>query len=283
MARQKSDEKNFLYTEDNWLFYRDFVKSSGLPHIIESSNYTTRFRCGNINLNFMTTQQPNCVFAAYNMIKKNIKDKNLLPPDINLDDLAYFNFSIPDKILNTPFTEIWNVDIKSAYSTVLTQEKVIEPDTVNMLSRIPKTSRLVSVGMLASKKLIRVYDGNNNLTEFKTEIAPTANFFFLCVKKTGDFIQLAEQEIKNDFIFSWVDGIYCFSESGAKKVEKVLTGLGLKHKTRKYFDFIVKKTTSNSKIVTFCETPKGVKKTFLLPEMNTIYNQEIVKMLGLNY
>lgn len=283
MARQKSDEKNFLYTEDNWLFYKQYVQNLRLPYIIESSNYCTRFRCGNINLNFMTTQQPNCVFAAYNMIKKNIKDKNIEPPKINLEDLAYFNFSIPDKILNTRYHEIWNVDIKSAYSTVLTQEKIIEPDTVKMLSRIPKTSRLVSVGMLASKKLYRVYDENNKLTNFYTEIAPTANFFFLCVKKTGDYIQLAEQEIKQDFIFSWVDGIYCFSESGAKKVEKVLFSLGLKYKTRKYFDFIVKKNASNSKTVTFCETPNGTKKTFLLPEMNTIYNAEIVKMLGLNY
>ena len=283
MPRVKGIEKNFLFTPDNWRHYANYIKSLKTPYEVQSSNYCTRFICGNINLNFMTTQQPNCVFAAYNMIKKNIKDKKIVPPKVYLDDIAYFNFSIPEEIMNKTYPEIWNVDIKSAYSSILTKEGIIEPDTVKMLGRIPKTSRLVSIGMLASKKNYRHYDENNKLIHFETITAETSPFFFLCVKKTGEYIAMCEQEIRNDFIFSWVDGIYFFSESSCKKIEKILLELGLKYKTRKYFDFFVKKSYSGSKTITFSETKAGLKKTFLLPEINNVQNAEIVKILGLNY
>ncbi len=275
----KIKNENYLFTQNNWKSYRDYIKSLRLPYLIERSNYTLKMTCNNINISFLETQQPNIVFAAYNKIKSNIVSRKLEPPDIEIDEIAYFNFNIPDKLLNEPFPVIYNVDIKSAYSSILEREEIILPDTAALIKRIPKLNRLVSVGMLASKKNIETYSETGDLIDFWTNKNPLANFFFLCVKKTGDIISSCEKEIGKDFIFSWVDGIYFFTESSQKKISQVLLDEGLKFTFRAYYDFVCKKSFNGSKVITFRDTPGGVKKTFLLPEINKDRNSEILRML----
>jgi hypothetical protein len=266
MPKPIIDPHNFLFYNANDVSLKDYIMSQQQPYTIHRSNYTHRYICGSIDITLMTTKQPPLVFACYNKIKSDIVKQNIAAPDIENDHIIYFNFNIPAKIMNRPFPVIYNTDLTSAYSTILANEKIISKDTIRLIGAIPKLSRLVCVGMLASRKDIEDYDQDGKLVQFATDKNPLSSFFFLCVQKTGEIISRCEQAISNDFIFSWVDGIYYFSESSHKTVAKILTDLNLKFKQKAYYDFICRETYGGAKKITFRDDRDGPLKTFLLPE-----------------
>jgi len=49
---------------------------------------------------------------------------------------------------------IFNIDIKSAYATILKNDGLITQKTFDFINRLPKQERLTAVGMLAGKKNI---------------------------------------------------------------------------------------------------------------------------------
>lgn len=184
--------------------YVDLHKKMKLPFKLILSTYTARITSDYCDLHFMKSEQPNRVFCAFNMIKADVKKKPV--PKIAVSKLKYYsqNFIYDDFFAD----KIFNIDIKSAYATILKNDGYISDKTFDFITRLPKQERLACVGMLAGKKNVFFMDENGNPTADETIISETADYFFYCVKRTADIMKTASKSLGNAFLFSWVDGIY---------------------------------------------------------------------------
>jgi hypothetical protein len=145
----------------------------------------------------------NRCFAAYAKVKSNVMNFPL--PEIKKHELEYFhhdfntNYFAPHAI---------NIDLKSAYPTVLYNDGLISEDTYQYLKSIPKLDRLAAIGMLASKKHIFNYNENGKLIHYEKQTSELENFFYHCVKRVGDIMNDLKKYAGPDYLFTWVDGIY---------------------------------------------------------------------------
>ena len=184
--------------------YIDFHKEMKLPFTLTLSTYTARIKSNYCDLYFMKSEQPNRVFCAFNKVKRDVTTQQI--KKIKMASLQYYSSNF--KADNFYSDVIYNVDIKSAYATILYNDGLITKETFNYLNKLPKMERLASVGMLAGKKNIFTMDQDGEVIDEKTEISPTADYFFYCVKRTSEIVNTASKHLGNAFLFSWVDGIY---------------------------------------------------------------------------
>jgi len=184
--------------------YIDLHKKMKLPFTLTLSTYTARITSNYCDLHFMKSEQPNRVFCAFNMIKADVKKRPV--SKIAVSKLKYYSQNF---IYDEFFADkIFNIDIKSAYATILKNDGYISEKTFEFISRLPKQERLACVGMLAGKKNVFYMDENGNPLKDETIISPTADYFFYCVKRTSQIMNDARKHLGNAFLFSWVDGIY---------------------------------------------------------------------------
>ena len=184
--------------------YIDFHKEMKLPFTLTLSTYTARIKSNYCDLYFMKAEQPNRVFCAFNKVKKDVTTQQI--KKIKMASLQYYSSNFKDE--NFYSDVIYNVDIKSAYATILYNDGLISKSTFDYLNSLPKMERLASVGMLAGKKNIFTMDADGEVIDEKTEISPTADYFFYCVKRTAEIVNTASKHLGKAFLFSWVDGIY---------------------------------------------------------------------------
>jgi hypothetical protein len=143
------------------------------------------------------------MFAAFSKLKKDVKDKE--PPKVSRANLKYFAHDIHgDFILDN----VINIDLNSAYPTIMLNSGYITQDTFSYLQKIPKTDRLASIGMLASKKYEFTYNKDSTLVSFDKITSPYEDFFFFCVKITQEIMTDLRLICNLDYLFTWVDGIY---------------------------------------------------------------------------
>lgn len=187
------------------LEYIELLEAIGMPFIMDVTNYTTRITSDNYNLYLLKTQQSNRVFAAGAMLKSQLKNKPL--PGINIDDSVYYDTNFHGDVFYAD--SVFNIDIKSAYATILYQDGFINRKLYNYVCSLPKKDRLAAIGMLASRKATFKHNSVGAITSFSETINPLSPFFFYCVQKTENIIREVRNEFcKKDFLFSWVDGIY---------------------------------------------------------------------------
>lgn len=200
--------------------YIDFHKKMKIPFSLSVSTYTARIVSSYCDIHFMKSEQPKRVFSAFNMIKADIKGKRVKP--IQTEKLTYYTHSLEEKDFFADL--IFNIDIKSAYATVLKNDGLITEKTFNFLQSLPKQERLAAVGMLAGKKNVFELNSDGEIISEKVIISETADFFFYCVKKTAEIMQKACRALGNGFLFTWVDGIYFLENpKSAVKAGEILT------------------------------------------------------------
>jgi hypothetical protein len=184
--------------------YIDLHKQLGLPFTIAISNYTTRLTSLAYDIHFLKSVQSKKAFASFAMLRKEVVLKPV--PKITIENLSYCN--IKPRHENLFADKIMNVDIKAAYATVLLTDGFISRKTYAYILKLPKQERLTAVGMLAGRKNIYRHDRKGKVISCETVISPTSDYFFYCVKRISEIINDAAYFMEDDFLFSWVDGLY---------------------------------------------------------------------------
>lgn len=114
--------------------------------------------------------------------------------------------------------EAVNIDISSAYPSVLAMTGAINKANERRLFDLPKKDRLVSMGTLAYEPLCINFDGER-ITDYYVRKNIYRPVFFYCVKIISDLMhEIKEKILKEDFIFYWVDGIY-FNNNPKKEAQ----------------------------------------------------------------
>lgn len=219
------------------------------------------------------------VFAAYAKIKSNVKDKPI--PNIDRSNLIYYQHNFKSSFFAH---SVWNIDLSSAYATCLFNRSIIKEDTFKYLLRLPKQSRLVSVGMLASRKKIFTYK-EGALLDYSENVSEYAPFFYLAVKETFEIMSELKRIIGQDYLFTWVDGIYFRpNELAQQQCEEYLRSVNFGFKSEKLEKFMVKYLESKI-MLTFNKWSEKKQtwesKVFNLPHKETI--SEKIALSIINY
>lgn len=185
---------------------------------------------------FVYSLQSNQTFAAYAKVKKDVKDK--IPPQIDKESLVYFDHDFKE---SCTIDRVYNIDLKSAYATILYKEEIISQDTFNYLSRLPKHDRLAAVGMLASKKKSFSFDRFGTIRTYEETISKLENFFYYAVQRTFEIMCELRAILGQDYLFTWVDGIYFRpSMEGLTRCEDHLRRIGFRYSEEVLTDWQVR-------------------------------------------
>lgn len=259
--------KTSLINGKNAKSYIEFLKDAKIPFVLTCSNYTTMIKAAEvIDVKFVQTMMSNRCFAAYSKIKSDVKD--VVPPEINKSQLNYFLHDF-DKSLQAD--EVMNIDLKSAYATILHMDRIISDDTFNYLKTIPKSDRLASVGMLASKKTDFYFDSDGVITDVVEKRSEKENFFFYAVKRTFEIMTELRGILGDRYLFTWVDGIYFqYDPEAMLYCAEYLDSIRFDFSAEILKNFNLDYTDIGIKIDFMKE---GKQKRFSLPPRNTEFNR----------
>lgn len=222
------------------------------------SNYTTRIESDILDRKFVYSMQTNQCFAAYAKVKSNVKEKPV--PDVKKENLVYFEHDFKE---SCSIDKVYNIDLKSAYATVLYRDGYIKKDTYDYLGRLPKHDRLASVGMLASKKKTFGFTAKGDIATFESTVSPLENFFYHAVERVFDIMQTLKSLIGQDYLFTWVDGIYFRPNLSALLLcEDFLRSIGFRYTEEVLYDWQVRMVRGAVKLFFIKE---GKVKSFSLP------------------
>lgn len=211
-----------------------FLMQTNTAFDLIRSNYAMEIKSELIREKFVTSMQGKSTFAAFAKIKSNVKDKKI--PNVNRDDLVYYQHNFR----SNSFTQVVsNIDLNCAYATCLFNEGFITKETMQYLLRLPKQARLVSVGMLASRKKTFTYR-QGVITDYDENVSEYAPFFYLAVKRTFEIMSDLKRIIGDRYLFTWVDGIYYLPDNDkTKECESYLRNINFGFKTEELHQFKV--------------------------------------------
>lgn len=212
-------------------------------------------------------------FVAAKMVERDCKMKE--KPNVQREYVKYNDFNISGEIF---LEEIFGVDITSAYASILCRDGYLSKKTYGYLSRLPKEDRLGAVGAMAAKKNIFQYNEKGEIETFEEAIKETENYFYYCVQKTAEAMANARAQIKEGYLFTWVDCIYFTNKEDVEKVVDSLKKDGLKCKTKKYTQFLVVKRKKGSFFCTFVDEENEVK-SFFIPAPHQKIRNSITRYL----
>ena len=212
-----------------------FYKKVKADFELSCSNYSIEIKTTDGKDKFVKNLQSMKTFAAFQKIKKDVKGKPI--PEIDREALRYFehNFSKPVAI-----PVVYNIDLKSAYATILYNDGIISAETFDYISKLKKEERLAAVGMLASKKHLFTFKSGKPVDPFSTHEAETANFFFYAVQRTDEIMLDLKNLCENSYLFTWVDGIYFTDENRCEAIVKYCNRSGLRCTVDRLEKFTVK-------------------------------------------
>lgn len=251
-----------------------YLRSTGIPFYLKTSNYTTSIKSDLIKTKFVKTMQSKRTFAAFNRLKKDVKDKQ--PPAVNMDKLRYFIHNFKE---DAYYEQVFNIDIKSAYATVLLNDGYITSATYEYLSKINKQERLASVGMLASKSQTFYFCNGEPVEVSAPDISAFAPFFYHSVQRTSEIMDELKAVCGNKYLFTWVDGIYFKpDEEIFSTCCEVLEKNGYKYSAEYLTDFKVVLNDVNVKVFF---NKEGKTKLFNLPHATSDFKKVIVESMQL--
>ena len=240
--------------------YIELHKKLKIPFTLTMTTYTVKIVSNYCNIHFMKSEQPMQVFTAYNKVKRDVTQYDI--KKVNVNNLQYFSQNFQSDNFYSDI--IYNVDIKSAYATILFNDGMISKETFEYLKKIPKMQRLAAVGMLAGKKNIFEMDADGEVITERTERSPTSDYFFYCVKRTAELVNTAAYHLGAAFLFSWVDGIYYLEEhESSKRAGKILKEYFADNKLESSFDVLREFEVTGKPDHYLCEYIKNDKKTFM--------------------
>lgn len=267
-----------LLRKNNARAYLNYLKAIGVPFEMICSNYTVFFKADGIEKKFVSSLQSNRTFACFAKLKSQLKDKPV--PEIDKEKLRYF---IHDFRRDEYIENVVNIDLKSAYATILYMDGYINRETFDYISKGTKQERLVSVGMLASKKQHFNFDAGKITGPPDEIISPFSNFFYYAVKRTAEIMDVLKTICGNDYLFTWVDGIYFRpNEKVQKECEDYIKSLKYDYSTDVLRDFNIK-ILSKKIAVKFYKFDKKDQvwklKPFDLPLLNSEFKRLIVEAI----
>lgn len=255
----------------------DFLIKMKFDFSVLLSNYTTTIKSPAFNKMYMLKRGSQKMFIAYKMILRDIKEKNIPAPKIDRSRCRYFSHR--KGLESGKFNKVVNIDLKSAYATILFNEGIISQKTFDYLQTLPKEDRLAAVGMLAKTKTEFVYKAGELTEHPLRHREETEGFFFYAVNRTRGIMENIENLLNNDFIFSWVDGIYFSDESKAGPILEYLKEININYSLQycTNFEIIEKKELY---FINFVDE-KGRKKPFNVPKTPPSLKTIILQYLNL--
>lgn len=260
-----------LLRKNNARAYLNYLKKTGVPFEMFVSNYTAKFKTELFERKFVHNMQSNRAFACYAKIKSDVKDKPI--PEVDIERLSYF---VHDFKKSEYVGDVINIDLKSAYATVLYRDGFISRSTYDYICAGSKQERLVGVGMLASKKQYFKFD-NGKIINNDEIVSPTSNFFFYAVHRTAEIMGELKTICGNSYLFTWVDGIYLLPDSKVQsECLEFIESIGFKSSCDPLTEFEVK---VSKKQVSVNFKKGGVPKPFNLPLPNSEFKRLMVEAI----
>lgn len=143
------------------------------------------------------------MFAAYNMVKSDLQE---LPTPVDIKYIKYYQTNFNHTHLYAD--KIYQIDIKSCYSSILRNNDLISERTNKYISELSKENRLAAIGMLASRKNIFTFNDKGEVADHEEMKSEYSDYFFFCVQETYKIMNQCKMTLGNDFLFIWVDAIY---------------------------------------------------------------------------
>ena len=199
--------------------------------IHQTSHSTTIEYKGNSML-YVNKIASNMTFHAFNMIKADIVKSGIVIDRIPKLEIRYYSINDFLKSQSELPSECYLIDINSAYLTCLLTTGIITKETFERVSKYGKDVRLKSVGMLATNKNILQYKEGKLIGHSVKNDPFLRNYFFFCCHRTGDVMNQIADQLGNDFLFYWVDGIFIRSKSQVKFVQDKLMEYGFHSKVK---------------------------------------------------
>ena len=245
-------------------------KATKIPFAASLTNYTTTISSALVNILYQKEHRSVSMFIAYQKILKDLEGKS--PPSIDPDELKYFINGFNGS--NIYADKIYNIDLKAAYATILFNKGILSKTTLNYLLTLPKMERLVSVGMLASHKETFYFDNNSKIIDTIEQTNPLSGFFFMAIKETHKIMNDIRVILGNDFLFSWVDGVYFANRRHKTSVMNYLKARGMKatFSVLKDFEIEIRKDFHRLKY-----TKDGGQKLFSIPMQNGYLTRNQIK------
>lgn len=262
--------------------YIELLNDAKKDFLVTMGNYTTVLKVGKKTLVFRDTKKPidrsqfaKCI-AVNRRIKKELEEHLYMFDDFDLtpSDIDYFDASD----LEFECDSVFNIDLKQAYPTVLTNLGLLSKETVKKLSALDKKYRLMALGILAYEPTLFNYK-NGELTGTKTRKSEYKKVFFYCVKTVSDLMEKIKNEIlKEDYIFFWTDGIYF--KPNPKKLKEINNFL-LSNDYNHSFDFLTDfKMDFDEKGVYYKYKKDGKEKTIYCTSRKTVKENRRSKLLA---
>ena len=261
----------------NYRTYLQMIIKTGKPYKLIQSNYCLEIESEVINIKFIERELSQKAFIGGAKIKKDIRASNVEYPEIDKNTLEYFDFADVEKLKKTG-ENIFNIDLKSAYARVLLNHNLITENTFFYLQHIPKEDRLASAGMLASRKDI-YYKVGRELIKKETINSNTENYFFMCVKHVAEIMREIKKILAEDFVYSWVDGVFFENKKNEIKIEKYLKSIKHPFTLEEVTNFRYFSDEKNKKIIF---SKSGKEKSLNLPNKNSEQINAILRIID-NY
>ena len=141
-------------------------------------------------------------------------------PEVDEASIRYFGFRRAKQLDNLPAVAHC-VDLSSAYAYALLHRKLISPETLDALCKLPKGDRLRVIGMLATTKTVFTYE-RGTVTKVEVRHSPTRAAFFGACETVGRIMEQVTDHPAH--LFYWVDGAYF--DRPVPEVSEYFTGQG---------------------------------------------------------
>ena len=180
-------------------------------------------------------QELNLFVEIRKEVRFNIEQKKLLLPNYTSKDIGYYLFSnkihMAKETGRVEFNDVMEFDIRKAYYMAAYKLKYISEEFYLRCIELPKTTRLRLIGSIATSKTTFCYKKGKMVGEptKKEDIDLRKAWFNIC-KYVDTCMRELRQLMGEDFLFYWVDGIYCRNNP---KIDQYLMYMNLKY----HFDF----------------------------------------------
>lgn len=261
-----------LFSRKSARAYIEFLKHNRIPFEVSISNYTVRVKSKYNQATYLASFRSKQCFAAFAKIKSDVRKREV--PKIRKSELRYYEHNF---ISSCNFPAITNIDLKSAYASVLMNDGYITKQTYDYCAKLSKMDRLASVGMLAGRKHIVKYDKSGRAYSHDFKVAETENFFFYCVKKVHEIMNTIRYLSGDKFLFSWVDGVYILEDPETEKtIAEYLKSIGYNFSIDRLTDFDVKYLQSK---ITITFKKGGELKEFNIPARKGYFANDLLYYL----
>ena len=212
-SEQLSSKTMFLYV--NKMPFT-MVMSGGVTEL-----YSNEWNCKSIDKTF-DSQAMNFVRKIKKYIKDNYVAMKFVDKDYKNSNIKYID--VNSKINEGDVVEgVCCLDIKSAYWRTALLMGVISREIYDKGASIHKVTRLASLGSLAKRKEVYSFDGETYKQVETIRSYETENIWFALCARVSELMQKMIDDLGDDFLFYWVDGIYFKrSEENIKKVTEFL-------------------------------------------------------------